>query len=418
MKLLTKTSLYYLLFGIPVLLIATVSGYFILLSAVNDNNEELLLLRKKQIENYLNQNGSLSHISTFYDETSIVPISEVKNKADVFCDTLISDPEDGHLNPKSMLITEIKTKQKNYLAKIWLSTVDNDELVTLFLTWFLVLMVLIIIVFFTINWYVSKIVWKPFYNIVAVLNTFSASDKLNHELEKTNITEFNDMNNSVSSMIQKMKLDFKNQKKFTENASHEMQTPLAIIKNKIELLIQSKDLKETDLGIILSIDEAAAKLVGLNKSLLLLSKIENQQFEKQENVSLNKIIEESLELFDENIKEKEITILKKNWNTINLNINPYLCSILINNLLQNAVRHNFKKGFIEIDISQNKFSISNSGKAISIDNSIIFERFQKISNLDESTGLGLAIVKEIITSNKYSIHYKYKVNKHVFEIDF
>ena len=95
-----------------------------------------------------------------------------------------------------------------------------------------------------------------------------------------------------------------------------------------------------------------------------------------------------------------------------------MCSILINNLLQNAVRHNFKKGFIEIDISQNKFSISNSGKAISIDNSAIFERFQKTSNLDESTGLGLAIVKEIITSNKYSIHYKYEVNKHVFEIDF
>ena len=98
MKLLTRTSLYYLLFGIPVLLIATVSGYFILSSAVNENNEELLLLRKKQIENYLNQNDSVSHISTFYDETSIVPISEVKNKADVFCDTLISDSEDGHLN--------------------------------------------------------------------------------------------------------------------------------------------------------------------------------------------------------------------------------------------------------------------------------------------------------------------------------
>ena len=218
MKLLAKTSLYYLIFGIPVLLIAAAIGYFMLATAVTGNNHDMLKLRKKQIEKYLNENDSaVFHIRTFYDETFITPVGDVGKIKNSYSDTLIVDKEDGDGDTKSMLTCVIKTKHGNYLVKIWLGTVDNDELVHTMLTWLAVILVLLFLVFFCINWYVSRTLWKPFYQTVEVLQSFRASDKKNPALQNSSITEFSELNNSAMSMMQKMQADFKNQKQFTEN---------------------------------------------------------------------------------------------------------------------------------------------------------------------------------------------------------
>ena len=419
MKLLAKTSLYYLIFGIPVLLIAAAVGYFMLATAVTGNNHDMLKLRKKQIEKYLNENDSaVFHISTFYDETFITPVGDVGKIKNSYSDTLIVDKEDGDGDTKSMLTCVIKTKHGNYLVKIWLGTVDNDELVHTMLTWLAVILVLLFLVFFCINWYVSRTLWKPFYQTVEVLQSFRASDKKNPALQNSSITEFSELNNSAMSMMQKMQADFKNQKQFTENASHEMQTPLAVIRNKIELLVQSENLNKTESELILSIDDAASKLSRLNKSLLLLSKIENRQFAEQDNVSLTNIIDESLLLFEEHIAEKNITVAKNIIYNKVLRINPDLCMVLVNNLLQNAIRHNLQNGVVEINLDEKKLAVINTGNPLPINADKIFERFQKNPASPESTGLGLAIAKEIAEASNFSLQYKYVTNKHVFEIVF
>ena len=324
----------------------------------------------------------------------------------------------GSIESKSMLTSVIKSTHGNYLVKIWLSTVDNDELVHTMLTWLAVILVLLFLVFFCINWYVSRTLWKPFYQTVEVLQSFRASDKQKPALQNSSITEFSELNNSAMGMMQKMQTDFKNQKQFTENASHEMQTPLAVIRNKIELLVQSENLNKTESELILSIDDAASKLSRLNKSLLLLSKIENRQFAEQDNVSLTNIIDESLALFEEHIAEKNITIAKNIIYNKVLRINPDLCMVLVNNLLQNAIRHNIQNGVVEINLDEKKLAVINTGNPLPINADKIFERFQKNPASPESTGLGLAIAKEIAEASDFSLHYKYVPNKHVFEIVF
>ncbi len=417
MKLLVKTSLYYLIFGIPVLLIAAVVGYFMLATAVKGNNHDLLKLRKKQIEKQLNKNDSTAFQSNiFYDEVIITPTTISGKTKNIYSDTLMVDPEDGDTDLKAMLTTIIKTKHGNYLVKIWLSTVDNDELVSTILTWLAIILVLIFIVFFYINWYVSRTLWKPFYRIVEVLNSFRSSDKEKPELQNSSITEFKELNNSVNGMMEKMMSDFNNQKQFTENASHEMQTPLAIIKNKIELLIQSENLSKAESEIISSVDNAADKLSRLNKSLLLLSKIENRQFNQEDNISLNEIIEESLIQFEDLIAEKNITVKKNIRESVTLRINPDLCMVLVNNLLQNAIRHNIQNGVIEINLNEKEFSISNSGLPLAVERNKIFERFQKNPASVESTGLGLSIAKEIAEASRLSLKYHFESEKHFFII--
>ena len=219
-------------------------------------------------------------------------------------------------------------------------------------------------------------------------------------------------------MIDKMMQDFIFQKQFTENASHEMQTPLAVIRNKIELLIQSENLNKTESDLILSINDAVSKLSRLNKSLLLLAKIENHQFKGEADISLVKIIDESLLLFEDHLAEKNIKVIKAYHDNIKLFINPDLCMVFVNNLMQNAIRHNTQNGSIEILLDKNHFSISNTGKALAIDPSKIFQRFQKDPGSIDSTGLGLAIAKEIAVASGLTFEYDYWDLKHNFSLKF
>ena len=219
-------------------------------------------------------------------------------------------------------------------------------------------------------------------------------------------------------MMTKMRVDFKNQKQFTENAAHEMQTPLAVIKAKIDLLIQSEKLGNSETELIFSIDNAASQLSRLYKALLLLAKIENRQFVVQQKIGLSKIVDDSLFFFADHILAKQINIKKSYLSGVEININPDLCSILVNNLIQNAIRHNIDHGNINIYLKENELMIVNTGNPEPLANDLIFNRFQKKSHSNESVGLGLAIAREIANTNGLDLNYVYKDNLHFFTIIF
>ena len=264
-----------------------------------------------------------------------------------------------------------------------------------------------------INLWISKTVWKPFYQTVSSLKSFRASDNEIPRFTNTSVQEFDELNISLNVMMQKMIVDFNSQKKFTENASHEIQTPLAVIKSKIDLLIQSENLKEKDMNLIVAIDDACSKIIRLNKSFLLLTKIENRHFNTAEKVSFENVIDSSLLFFEEHIQANKINIIKNVTSDFCILMNADLCMVLVNNLLQNAIRHNSKKGDIEILIEKNKISISNLGGDKPLDN-LLFERFQKNTTSQESLGLGLSIVKEITEVSGLIFNYKYYNGKHNF----
>ena len=418
MKLLAKTSLYYLIFSIPILILSGFISFHVITSEVKESNDELLLNRKVQVEQYLKNSDSISLLLlTKGKEAQIntVRYSNFKNGTEIqFSDTLIFDKAENELADNRMITSIIKKGNSFYQIKIWRSTLEYEELIEGIFYLLLTVLFFLFLISMLISFWVSKTLWRPFYSTINDLKKFRASDNKVPDFEKTTINEFETLNTSLNQMMDKMIVDYNSQKKFTENASHEIQTPLAVIKTKIDLLIQSKNLKEEEMKLIGSIDDACSRLIRLNKSLLLLTKIENRQFKTTEKVSVENMINQSLVLFEDHITANTITVNKNVEGDFFTNMNVDLCSVLINNLIQNAIRHNNENGSISIFIKSNSLSIHNTGRQEPLNTTLLFKRFQKNSASHLSIGLGLAIANEIAEVSGLSLAYTFVNQAHCF----
>jgi signal transduction histidine kinase len=269
-------------------------------------------------------------------------------------------------------------------------------------------------VMFIINRFVLGKLWQPFFNTLSELKTFNLQNKKSLHLTKSNIEEFEELNSSVFQMTDKISREYEALKAFTDNASHEMQTPLAIIMSKLDLLLQSSN--ETQADQLQAIYDATGRLSKLNQALLLLTKIDNKQFQNSDEVNLKLLLENKFHQFDELIKARNIRLTYE-LQEVCISINKELIDILLNNLLSNAIKHNEVGGIIKCRLSSDNLALSNSGKELPFDKVNIFERFQK-SNQSDGIGLGLAVVKQICDANGLSIAYSYVDKVHTFVITF
>ena len=260
--------------------------------------------------------------------------------------------------------------------------------------------------------------WKPFNHTLSQLKQFNLSSKNNITLETTNVDEFIELNNTAMSLTQKVKNDYESLKSFTGNASHEIQTPLAIIKNKIELLSQSDNLEESQIHIIQSLNDAASRLSRLNQSLLLLTRIENRQYEPTDRIDLSAVVQKSIDNFRELADLKDIKIEKNIKNNVTVEMNDSLADILISNIILNAIKHNSPGGDIKIVLNENALVVSNTGNVPKLKTSELFERFKKDSSSPESLGLGLSIIKTIGDTYGFELSYNYTDSMHVLQTTF
>jgi signal transduction histidine kinase len=417
MKLLTKTSRYYILYTIPVILFSAIFIYFFFLHEIGESNESILLTRVKVIKNYIAKgNSSALNVFEVNNEVYIKEIEKGRIIPQTIKDTLMySDIEKEYVSNKIMEVNAV-VNRRNYQIKVWKSTIEYDELMEVVFVVFTVLLVLLLLVTAYINSKVSKLIWEPFRTTLDYIKDFSVHTSDYKKLEPSEIEEFSELNSSINHMTSKMSSDYKNQKKFTENASHEFQTPLAIIKGKIDLLLQENTLKEEAMTLLISIEEATSRLSRINKSLLLLSKIENQQYEKTDTVAVLPVLEKVKALNEDFILDKNIELVDEAIAELDFKINSELCFILISNLIQNAIRHNVKNGQITISIKDQALLISNTGSLEALNEVSIFERFEKKSSNVNSIGLGLAIVKEISNANSIEVVYRYENNRHTFSL--
>ncbi|MFV8355786.1 sensor histidine kinase [Flavobacterium sp. XS1P32] len=418
MKLLTKTSYYYILYTIPVLILTTILFYFFLLNEIGESNESLLQQRVEVVENYIkNEDVSVISILESNNEVFIKEIEKNKIINQKIEDTLIFSK---HLKEDiAYKVLEVNSiiNGKNYKIKVLKSTIEFDELMEVVLINFVAIVLLLFSIIYFINIKISKKLWQPFWFTLDYIKNFNVTTTAIIKLESSDITEFEELNSSMNQMTSKMVSDYHNQKKFAENASHEFQTPFAIIKGKIDILLQNKDLDLDTLKTLISIDDATIRLSRINKSLLLLSKIENRQYQHSDNVLLLSLIDKCKALNEDFILDKNIKFNLEDSEELYFKINYELCYILFNNLMQNAIRHNVENGSIIISIKNNSICISNTGIQIPLNSHLIFERFEKQSNNPNSIGLGLSIVKEIAEVYNINISYSYENKLHVFTLN-
>ena len=265
-----------------------------------------------------------------------------------------------------------------------------------------------------LNRRLSKSVWKPFRETLDQLKTFSLNNQTKIEFSKTDVSEFDELNQSLNKLIEHNVSAYKTQKEFTENASHELQTPLAILKNKLDILLQNQDLTEKQYQIAEEMNRALSRSSRINKNLLLLAKIDNKQFDS-ETFHLNEVLNQSLEILQEHFEQKNISVNTEISANVKVNGNIGLTEVLINNLILNAIRHTPINGSISIKLNNSVFEVSNSGTE-KLNSDLLFKRFSRFSKDNNGSGLGLAIVQEICKSQNWTIDYRFENNNHIFSV--
>jgi signal transduction histidine kinase len=277
-------------------------------------------------------------------------------------------------------------------------------------------MAALLLILFITNRYVLNGLWKPFYETLNKLKAFSISDHQAFHLKQNKVDEFNELNQVVQTMSSRVKNDYQHLKQFTENASHEMMTPLAVITAKLDTLIQDETLKPEQFDQINDIYASASKLSRLNQSLLLLVKIENNLVDDTELLSLDGLIGQKIRQFHELILTKDIQV-SEYLGEKQVVASKYLIDILLNNLFSNAIRHNTAHGQLIITLTTNKLVFQNTGAEKPMDEENLFVRFKK-GQKSEGTGLGLTIVKNICNLYHWDICYSFENSFHTFEIGF
>jgi signal transduction histidine kinase len=348
----------------------------------------------------------------------IVPIKDIQKPNFVFRDTLWYDNITRHYQSYRMLSYETDFEGKPFRISLSKSLVASDELIeyVAFVTLFLSVLLLVCLVVF--NNYFFAHLWGNFFKTINVIKDYNITDINEISLPESDISEFNLLNEVFEKMHERIRLDFRNLKEFIENISHEIQNPLAIIKSKVDLLQQNENLDQSQAQLIQSIQGAAIRLSNLNRSLILLAKIDNNQFPEKERVDIVENINFHLENFEDIIQSKNLSLNKNYKSQIHILADPSLISMLLLNLLKNSVYHNLSGGSIELITEPGRLIIKNTGKKPEISTDDLFKRFAKASERSDSLGLGLAIVKKICDFYQFKILYSYQVDSHVIVIDF
>jgi len=352
------------------------------------------------------------------EKVLISPLQSVKSPHLNFCDTMIYDFADKKYVPFRQLGFVATFNRNSFYIQIYKSLEETDNLIVrIFLIMTILVFMIIIALLITIR-FTSLRAWNAFYDTIKKLKSYDINSQKEFSLNASEIKEFDDLNKVLVAMIERIKKDYSNMKEYTENASHELQTPLAIISMKMELLLQSKTLDEKQVKAVGDAYEASNRLSKLNQTLLLLAKIENRQFPESKAVDPQIVIDNQLESLEDLIDSKQIHLVRHFNERVELIMNPYLADILFANLIKNAIRHNQSGGELIIGISKDNITVSNSGKELTIDKDSLFERFHKQSSSPESLGLGLAIVQKICEVYGFAVNYTYEDSLHHFRVDF
>ncbi|NOZ46708.1 MAG: HAMP domain-containing histidine kinase [Chlorobi bacterium] len=417
MNLLTKTNLNFLTISLFIALLGTIIFYYLLREQVDKNINLELDKRKTTLLSQLESVHKSGHPPENLNEKIIInPLNNIEKVAEGYSDTILFISSKKAYVPYRQLKFITSINNQKYYVQIYKSLEETDLLIVRIFLIMTVVVLIIIATLLIMNRYSSMNAWKGFYKTIEKINTYNVNSQDEFALQKAGIKEFDELNSVLTSMTTRIKSDYLNLKEYTENASHEIQTPLAIINSKLELLMQNPNLDEKQYTILQEAHTAANRLSRLNKTLILLTKIENRQFPESENVNINKLIQNQLNNLEDILISKKITVNKKIENDIFILMNPYLAEIMILNLIKNAIRYNYVNGEIKIQIESNRINISNTSKKKKVDENKLFQRFYKDSDIHESTGLGLAIVKKIGDIYNFNVHYEYINNLHIFSI--
>lgn len=296
-------------------------------------------------------------------------------------------------------------------------TFEKHDLFAKVLAWIVLLYVTLLVIGMTFTIIVFRRSLQPLYDLLGWLDAYRPGVRPESVPNNTNVEEFRRLNIALQQAVDRSEELFERQSQFIGNASHELQTPLAIIGNRVEWLLDSSTITEEEAGELFKIQRTLGRAVRLNKTLLLLTKIDNGQFPESVEVDLVQVIQDSVESYSEVYAARKVNVAQSLPAEFKVEMNESLAATLVTNLVKNAFVHSANGGEVNISIAGRTLTISNAGEE-SLDKEYIFDRFYQGSRKEGSTGLGLALVAAVCRYYNLRIEYKFAEGLHLFEVEF
>lgn len=415
MKLLNKYNRVNIAVTIATMLVTGIIYYYAISHILTNRIDKDLELEEQEVFNYVSLNQALPEVYESNHQQITFKLLGNQQVERRFVDTVYKEIDKNELEAGRALISMVKVKGQNYRILVTQSKVETEYLIKIIFQITIVVIFVLLVLLTLLNRFILKSIWQPFYRVLAQLKGFNVADTVTVNNTPSGIDEFNELDQAVTAMAGRVKHDYQNLKAFTENASHELMTPISVINSKLDTLLQTDAYTDRQSKLLNDIYGTVARLTRLNKSMLLLAKIENGLIGADEQVDIKAIIEESLYQQEDVIQSKNISLIT-NLEEMQVKASRLLMEVLLNNLISNAIRHNYPGGEIAITLQARQITIANTGKTI-FDINEVLKRFHKSTD-SEGIGLGLTICKQICDNYGFTLQYNLVNERHVFSVGF
>ena len=423
MKLISRIALRLSLALLPLMALWGVLFYFTMVDEINDEADDALedyseLIVKRMLagrELPKPNNGS-------NNSYSIVPIgapeAAVRPHIDYY-DAEVYIPEKEETEPARVLTTIFQDADGAYYElKVATPTFEKDDLLRAILYWVVFLYLLLLLTTISLTVWVFHRSMRPLYELLRWLDDYTPGRRGAPVPCSTRIVEFRRLSAAAQQAVDRSEALFEQQKHFIGNASHELQTPLAVLGNRIEWLLDNTEPTEKQMEELLKMQRTLRQIVRLNKTLLLLTKIDNGQFPEAEEVDVNALVRRTAEDMEEIYAYRSMCFALVDEGSLTARMNPSLAGSVVANLLKNAFVHGDEGGEVTVRVAPRRFTVCNSGAGGPLDAGRIFDRFYQGTKKEGSTGLGLAVVDAVCRLYGLKVSYSYKEGRHCFAVDF
>lgn len=414
MKLVKEISWHFIMAAVISFFVA-VPFLYLGLRYIIDSGVDAELLHQKQWIIHKLKSERPDDFTSFNNSISISKQQNLPNPDSLFSEDIYVE-QDSDFVPHRVLITGAIVNGVSYAIRIQKSLLEKNDILFSVMALLVFIIFILFVSLYYVNQAVSKKIWKPFYSMIDSLSRFRVDKENLLTLQHSSVTEFKQLRSSLLKLAATNRKLFASQKTFTENASHELQTPIAVIRANIDLLIQAPELTSSQAASMENIQNAADKIARLNKALLLLARIENHSFEDVSEVNFAELVNSFLQRNQEALSNKKLSVQNNYSGIFIVELNKDLAEILVSNLLSNAIRHTDINGEIYIESYSNELIISNTAMEKSLEESKLFQRFQSQSGNPESIGLGLEICHQICLSSDLHLKYDFLENRHIFKV--
>lgn len=422
MKLICRIALRLSLALIPLMALWGALFYFAMVEEINDEADDSLedyaelivtrMLAGRELPSLNNgSNNSYTIVRVDAEYAASRPRIEYRD-ADIYI------PEKEETEPARILTTIFEDASGNlFELEVATPTFEKEDLFTSILFWIVLLYLLLLMTTILLTVWIFHRNLRPLYALLEWLDAFTPGQPHAPVPDDTRITEFRRLNRAARQAAERSEELFERQKQFIGNASHELQTPLAVLGNRLEWLLDNTELTENQIRELLAMQRTLGHLVRLNKTLLLLTRIENGQFPESTDVDIASIAIEQSALYDEIHASRRIVCTLRCDDPLRVRMNESLAEILVTNLLRNAYLHTPEAGNVRVctDTDNRTLIIENQGDE-ALDALHVFDRFYQGSRREGSTGLGLALVQAVGRFYGLRVEYGFAKDRHIFTV--